>query len=231
MTNNPQIAKYFELSEKDNCVFFTGDKAECLIPQRYIDKEFLIIDSKLSVLAVFTIIVNEKILGGILIPVMITMDPVSTETRTIDGVQYFVAILNKGSQFICSLDLVQIDRTGYDIWLELISLAHMPLFIDYNDTAFIFDNMKEFTGSALKANHVMLEIIMAHVNRDPQNLTVPYRLTNMSQPPVQITLRDIGHGTSSTHSRLIGSYSDIGRTAALINQSDENNELEDYFRM
>ena len=65
MTNNPQIVKYFELSEKDNCVFFTGDKAECLIPQRYIDKEFLIIDSKLSVLAVFTIIVNEKILGGI----------------------------------------------------------------------------------------------------------------------------------------------------------------------
>lgn len=229
LSNN--ISDYFELSEKDNCVFFIGDKAECLIPQRYLDKEFLIMDSKLSVLAVFSIIVDDHLLGGILIPSMITMDPVNTETRTIDDTQYIVATLHKGSQFICNLDLVMVDRTGYDIWLELISLGNMPAFIDYNDTAFIFDDMKEFTGKKIGADHAILEIIMAHMHRDPHDLTVPYRATAMTERPAQITLRDIGIGTSATHSRLIGAYADIGRTAALLNQSDENHELEDYFRM
>ena len=226
-----EFSKYFELSEKDNCVFFTGEKAECLIPQRYIDKEFLIIDTRLTVLAAFSIIINERLLGGILIPSMIIMEPSATETRVINGIQYFVATLKKGNQFICNLDLVQVDRTGYDLWLEFISTANMPLFLDYGNTPFIFDDMKEFTGKAIAVNHAILEIIMAHVHRDAKDLTRPYRLTNMSQPPAQITLRDIGHGTSSTHSRLVGSYSDLGRTAALLNQSDENHELEDYFRM
>lgn len=225
------VEKYFELSEKDNCVFFMGDKAECLIPQRYLDKEFLIMDSKISVLAAFTIIINDTLVGGILIPTMITMDPVSVELETRDGEQYYVATLKKGSQFITNLDVVQVDRTGYDIWLEFISLAHMPSFIEYNDTCFIFDDMKEFTGKAINTNHVILEIIMAHLHRSQDDLTIPYRLTTMKKPPEQITLRDIGHGTSSTHSRIIGSYSDIGRTAALLNQSDENHELEDYFRL
>ena len=225
------IAKYFELSEKDNCVFFMGDKAECLIPQRYLDKEFLIMDSKISVLAAFTIIINDTLIGGILIPTMIVMDPISIELENRDGEMYYVATFKKGSQFIANLDVVQVDRTGYDLWLEFVSLAHMPTFIDYNDTCFIFDDMKEFTGKAINTNHVILEIIMAHLHRDANDLTVPYRLTPMKQKPAQITLRDIGHGTSSTHSRIIGSYSDIGRTAALLNQADENHELEDYFRL
>lgn len=225
------LSKYFELSEKDNCVFFMGDKAECFIPQRFVDREFLIIDSQVSVLAAFSILVNDSVFGGILFPAMFTMAPVSINLETRGENQYYVARLTKGCQFVTNLDIVQIQRTGYDFWLEFVSTAHRPEFIDYNDSCFMFDDLKEFTGKSIKVNHVIMEIIMAHLNRDPKNLTVPYRLTSMKEPPEAITLRDIGHGTTSTHSRIIGAYADIGRTAALLNHSDQNNELEDYFRM
>ena len=165
-----------------------------------------------------------------LLPAVIIMDPVETRNETVDNVQYFVCEFHKGSKFMVSNSILQDNKLCYQMYLEYLSLGNMPSYITYKNVIGLFDNMEEITSLSLPVDHVIFEMIYAHVYRDSDDITVPYRYTNMSKPPIQVTLRDVAHGASSTHGKIFGSFSDDGRNAALINQSDTNHELEDMWR-
>ena len=116
------------------------------------------------------------------------------------------------------------------MWNEFLTYGHMPSFVRYNDAAFLFDNNKKFTGKQLEGDHVIYELVIAHCFRDAKDKNIPYRNTNMSELPAQITLRDITYGASTTHSRIVGSYADVGMINAALNKVEENHDLEDLFR-
>ena len=207
-----------------------GDKLEIFIPMRYQAKNLLIIEDKISALGIFSMRINDSIDCGLQIPAVIQIDPISTHLETINENQFFVCELHRGSRLITNLYVLQNEKLGYAVWLEFLSLGNMPSFINYHNAAFLFDDMKEITGKGIPVNHAVFEIIFAHVYRDAKDLNTFYRHTRMTEPPAQVTLRDVGHGPSSTHGRILGSYSEDGRNAALLNQSEHNSTLEDFFR-
>lgn len=224
------LSQYFEQDDKENCVRFIGDKLECFIPVRYKNENFLIVADKIQALGIFSIRINDTLTGGLQIPAVIQIDPTETYETTIDEEKYFVCVLTKNHRVMCSLDVMQIEKVGYFMWREFLSLGHFPSYINYQNVNSLFDDLKEITGRGLGANHAILEIILAHLFRDPDDLNIKYRHTPMVKPPAHVTLRDVSYGPSTTHSRIFGSYSDIGRNAALLNQSDTNSELSDLFR-
>lgn len=225
-----EIDRFFELDKKEKCVRFLGDKLEIFIPMRYQNSNFLVVENKVHTLGIFSMRVNDSIEGGLQMPAVIQVDPVDTYVETKDGEQYFVCVLNKGSRIMTTTGVLKNDKIGYFMWTEFLSLGRMPEYITYDNSVSLFDDLKELTGKGTNTDHVLMEIVLAHVFRDPDNLNVFYRHSNMNKKPAQVTLRDVAYGPSSTHSRIIGSYSDDGRNAALLNQSDQNHTLEDFFR-
>ena len=227
----PAVDQFFEIDEKNDCVRFIGDTLEIFIPMRYQSKNYLIIKDKIDALGIFSMRVNGSIEGGLQIPAVIQIDAAETYNETIDGEQFFVCKLNKGGRIMTTLKVVKDKELVYFIWTEFLSLGHMPKYMTYDGATTLFDDLKEITGSGTGVDHALIEIILAHVYRDPNNLSIFYRHTDMRQPPAQISLRDIGYGASTTHARIIGSYADVGRNSALLNQSDQNHTLEDLFRL
>ena len=224
------VDQFFELDTVNKCVRFTGDKLEIFIPMRYQTKNYLIIEDKIQALGIFSLRVNGSIDGGLQIPAMIQIDAAETRNETIDGEPYFVCVLNKNNRIMTTTTLVKNDRVIYFMWTEFLSLGRMPKYMTYDSATTLFDDLKEITGKGTGVDHSLIEVILAHVYRDPNDLNIFYRHTGMRQPPAQISLRDVGYGAATTHSRIIGSYADIGRNSALLNQSEQNHTLEDLFR-
>ena len=77
------------------------------------------------------------------------------------------------------------------MWNEFIALGHLPSSITYNDVIGLFDNMRKFTGKGIPVNHAVLEMIYAHLYRNPENMTEAYRLTDRTVPPKMINLPEV----------------------------------------
>lgn len=229
MKENP-LLDFFELNNKDNCIYFKGDNLKCYIPRKYEKKEYLIIHDKVSALGIFDICVNDKYEGGIQIPAVITLDPVDMYDTTIDDVKYLTCELTRGSQFITDLDVLQNNDIPYYMWTEYLSLGNLPRYLGYDDCATLFDTANKFSGKGLEANHAVYELIISYMFRDKKSINTFFRHTDMKDEPQIVNIRDIAHSATTTHSRIIGSYGDAGRTSALLNQSEENHPLEDLFR-
>ena len=232
-----EIADLFELSTEDNCVRFLGEKLECYIPERYQSFGFLELGATVKTLGIFKMVVNDEYECGLQLPTTIEMYPtdiyqesISPDDNEAKKDKFYVCSFDKGGQVVTNLNLVQNDKVGYTCWREFMSVGHMPLYIDYDNVAFLFDDLKECTGKGISADHAVLEIIYSHLFRDANDANIPYRNTNMARAPQRITLTDISNGLTGTFAKIAGSYAQQGYNAALLNQSDENVELEDLFR-
>ena len=52
----------------------------------------------------------------------------------------------------------------------------------------------------------------------------------MKQPPEIIQFRDIAHGTVTTTGKIIGNYFDDSLRSAIVNPTEEGNDLENIMR-
>lgn len=224
------IDQYFEVNEKDDCVRFVGDKLEVYVPMRYEPKNYLVIGEKIQALAIFSMRINETTECGIVLPAVIVMDPSKTYETTIEGDKFFVCEFSKGDRFMCSLEILKNDKIGYYMWTEFLSLGNVPSFISYETILSLFDDVGETTGVAINVDHAVIEIVYAHLYRKKGDLSTYYRHTDMKSPPDMVSLRDVGYGPTTTHSRIIGAFAEEGRNAALLNQEEHSSRLEEYFR-
>lgn len=224
------ISNFFEENTKDDCVRFIGDKLECFIPTRYASDNYLNIGETIQALGVFYLRINDTIEGGLQLPAVITIEPTETYETTMDEESYLVCVLKKGDKIMNTLSVMQIEKIGYFLWREFLSLGRIPKYLSYEYAFGLMDDLAEITGRGTRSNHAVLEIIYAHIFRDANNLNIKYRHTSMTQPPAHVTLRDVSYGPASTLGRIAGSYTDTGINSALLNQSDQNHEIEDLFR-
>lgn len=224
------MIKLFEYNEKDNKFYVTCNKLQCYIPKRYEDKDYLHIADTVTTLGIFTMIVDDKYEYGLNFPSLVTMTPDIIDQETKDDKRYYVCTLHKGSIFHNTNISIKNSHIGYDMWMEFLTQNNRPSFLNYNNIISLYDNVSDCTGLNLPKSHVLFELVYSHMFRDKDNPNLQYRHTDMKKEPVVINLHDVSFGTTTTHSRLFGSYDAIGMNAALVTKETKNNELEDVFR-
>lgn len=228
------VSQYFQEDEKDKCVRFIGDKLLCYIPQRYENLGYLDITDKVTTIGVFPMLINDKFHCGLQLPGIIQIEQSELTQETKDGVEYYVLELHRGDKILRTTDLLENDKVGYIMWLLYVSNGVPLTFADYEMMAGLFDDIKEFTGKDIGANHAIYEMIIAHLSRDPKDLTKLWRHTSMTPgtKPKQLPLRAIGEITTSTHAKLTGSYFAEALNSAAITQDTDTNpdSLENLFR-
>lgn len=229
-TKLEDVTRFFETDSENDCVRFMGDELICYIPKRYENYQFLHIGEYIESLGIFKMVINGKYSCGLQLPAIITIKPVSTEWTTIDDEKFLVAYLDRGSQLLTTLNLLHNDKVYFSTWREFLSVGHLPLYVNYNNIAFLFDNLKETTGRDINIDHSVLEIIYSHLFRDMSDLNVFYRHTPMNKEPAHISLKTVSYGPSGTFAKIAGSYAQDGYNSALLNQADRNSELEDLWR-
>ncbi len=224
------ISRYFVTDQEHDCVRFMGNEVVLYIPKRYENYQFLHIGERVECLGIFKMVINGELVCGLQLPAIISIDPVSMEWTTIDDEKFLAVTLTHGSNILTTLHLLQNDKIYFTTWREFLSVGHLPLYINYENIAFLFDDLKETTGKGINIDHSVLEIIYAHLFRDSEDLNVFYRHTSMSKEPTTISLKTVSYGPSGTFAKIAGSYAQDGYNSALLNQADRNSELEDMWR-
>jgi hypothetical protein len=145
-------------------------------------------------------------------------------------IQYVKLSLSNGCKFICNTERIADSAIVYAAWMEFITRGRLPYWITYDALATLFDQAKSMCDQNINVDHVVLELIFSHLCRDPDNLAIQYRHTDRAKLFKAIALRDVGYATTSTTSRLMGSYFGAALNSSLLQTTEDHSEIEDLLR-
>ena len=220
----------FQQENPSSPVIFTGDQCVVNILQKLEETyECVSVTDTVTTIGVFDMEVD-GIQSGMFLVGRIEMCPSDVARVTIDNTPYIQLTFKKGDTFIKTTNIVIEAKLAFIIWVEYIKFAHTLKAMSYADQAAMFDKMRLSTGITFPVDHSVYEAIFAHLSRDANDFTIPYRNTPMKDDFRRIQLNDVAHAARSTSARIIGAYNKEGINAALDNPNDAHSEIEDLLR-
>jgi len=227
---DPKVLAKFQQKSPTSPVIFTGDRCEVDILQKLEETYHCVsIRDTVTTIGVFDMMVD-GIQSGMFLIGRIEMCPSEVERVMVDDTPYIRLIFKKGDTFMKTTSIVVEEKLAFYVWLEFIKFAHTLKAMTYEDQAAIFDKIRSSAGITFPVDHSVYEALFAHLSRDKNDFTVPYRNTNMKEEFRRIQLSDVAHAARSTSSRIIGAYNKDGINAALDNPNDANSQIEDLLR-
>jgi hypothetical protein len=224
------IDQFFSYDPQQKSLTFNGTSLVVYAPKRYEVYNLLKLADNVTTLGVVDLIINDTYQAGLLLLTTIEMEPDTVSTVMVDEIQYIKMTLSQGSKFICNTERIADASIVYSCWVEFIARGKLPYFIKYDELATLFDTTKSICDQALNVDHVILEVIYSHLARDPDNMSIQYRLTDMKEAFKFISLRNVGYATTSSTSRLLGSYFQNALNSSLIQTTSDHSEIEDLLR-
>jgi hypothetical protein len=197
------------------------------VPERYQNYEILEFqENDVATFGVFDLTIDGEE-HGLLLPSIIHLQPSSIEKiSSSEGKVFYDLHFETNDIFISNTMFLKIDSLVYVAFLEFIQYGKLPKFLDYTQTAFLMALLSKICGLRFDVNHAIVEIMISHLCRDQKNPNIFYRQTDYKNPPKFIPLAHISYGTTSTTSKLLGSYLTDGIRSALVNQNDVSYEFE-----
>lgn len=226
---HPNVLKKFSQANADSPVIFTGDLCKVRILEKFEALDALAVGDTVKTIGVFDMVVDGEVSGMFLLG-RVEMKPSIVDTVEQDGARFYELTFHKGDTFIVSMNTIVEDFLPYSVWMTYIRTPNVMKAMSYQDQSFIFDLIKKTSGSGFPVDHVVYEAIFAHLSRDPNDLTLPYRNTKMDGDFKRIGLGDLAHAGRSTSSRVIGAWFSDGINAALSRPNDANSPIEDLLR-
>lgn len=107
------------------------------------------------------------------------MEPSYIYKEREDDVDFIVGEFHKGDKFIAYDTVMQQPFIAYATFVEFINNGRVPSFLSYNQMAVLFDNISRICNFNPRINHAVFEMIYAHLSRDPDNMNIKYRHTDM----------------------------------------------------
>jgi hypothetical protein len=224
------IDQFFSYDPKLKEMVFTSTSLKVIIPQRYSVYNLLDISDTVTTLGVVDLIIDETFQAGLLLLTTIEMEPDDVSTIMVGDLQYVVVTLSQGSRFICNTERIADSTIVYALWMEFITRGKLIYNIGYDALATLFDQAGPMCDANLGVDHVLFECIYAHLTRSSENLAVQYRHTDRTEPFKFIELRNVGYATTSTTSRLMGSYFSSALNSSLIQTNTEQSDVESLLR-
>lgn len=221
---------YFSYDAITKEMVFTGESLVVYIPKRYEVYNLLILSDTVTTLAVLDMVINDTYRAGLLMLTTIEMEPDDVTQIMIGDIPYVVLTLSQGNRFICNTERLADSSIVYAIWMEFITRGKLIYNITYDTLATLFDQSLSMCNTAISVDHVIFEVIYSHLCRDPRNLAVQYRHSDQSQGFQMIPLRSVGYATTSTTSRLMGSYFADSLNSSLIQTTTEKTDVESLLR-
>jgi len=228
---DPRVLGKFSQKDPSSPVIFTGDQCVVTILQKMEETYNCVeVSDKVTTIGVFDMVVD-GIQSGMFLVGRIEMHPSNIE-RVVgeDNTPLIQLTFKKGDIFIKSTNVVVESKLAFYVWLEYIKFAHTLKAMTYEQQAEMFDRMRLSTGITFPVDHVVYEVIMAHLSRSQDDFAIPYRNTDMKKDFVRIKFGDVAHAAKSTSARIIGAYDKEGIVTALVNAPETNSQIEDLLR-
>ena len=206
-----------------------------VIPYRYLQAKLAIVESRISTICVFAIIVDNKFAVSNLCSTMV-LSPSSTNIATYNDEDFFEFEFSRGSVITPNINLVVDDINAFNVYSEFIAKGNVPWFLDYDDCGKILITAHNYAGINLAGNNIPLELIIGTIARSNKDLYTYYRSTLQTQqdiktkPVVYVPFKSVSYSATSTAGKIMGSYFDEGLTSALTNDNNGSEGVEIVLR-
>lgn len=223
-----------DLKTLNNDTVITEKGCRIYIPEKYQDSRLVTVGVETYILGLFGIVVGNQY-GVSMAPTQMRIEPDVVQTVKIDDVEYLEFTFEPKSVVIANVNVVQDNQLLYSIYNEFISKGNVPWYFNYKDLGDLFELSKYYTGTKLGANHVIPEIIVATISRNPENLKQHYRHTlktpkDLKTDPKVVKLNSVTYGATNTTTKLIGAYYGDGINSALVHPSTKEEPIEEVLR-
>lgn len=213
-----QTMNYFKV--QGTTLVFTGKQLEVFVPKRYEMHNALTVTDTVKTVGFFDMVINGTIETGMQWAAMITMKPSTMETVQLGKESFLKLTFVQGDTFLTDTRYVRSTRIAYVLFYEMGYGGHIPKFVMNGKTGTIYDYISHVTGLYFNANHAILEMIESQLERDVNDISKLWRLTNRSKKPTRLGLQAVAQLTQSTTGKLSGSYIKQGLESALAHSQD-----------
>ena len=207
-----------KLFVKDNKMF-TKEDMKIQVPVRYLTRNMLRIDDKVTCLGIFAIIDSDLNYAVMNVITGINLLPSGIVRTIIDDVEYIELLFGAGEVIITNLDVFISDEHIYTVFDEFLLKAKIPWYMDYGDIANIFLTALDFTGTHVNKSPEILELTAAATARSAKDINEPYRWTartGVSGDKISVSLSDMFNSIGNTTNKLSGAYFDKGIISSLV---------------
>ena len=221
------------LVEKNNQLI-TKTGCKIVIPASYTSKGLAVISSEVSILGIFAIIIDGNFYSVSRSTSMMTITPTQIENEMIADAEHLVFTFAPGSVVIKNTMLVKNKKLVNNIMDYFVDYGHSPWFISYVDHAELFANSKYFNDIRLGQSQAVLDVITAHVSRNPNKFEQYYRHSlketgDLFRQPTFIATRDIANNATSNLARINGSELQRSIKSSLLATPERAEPLEQHF--
>lgn len=234
LKRRPELFKsYFK---KVNNITVTNENIRIIIPERYINKEFIFMGASTRLLGVYAILDDNNNYCVVTSPIFQDLSPVNISEVMVDNVLHKVLHFNKGDVVISNNTMVKSDNFIYDMFDEFYIKGNIPFYLNEDDVADLFLEADKFAGSNVGKNPLTYEILTAVIARDPKNNAEFFRRKIKSESdkttmsPVYVGLNNIYYSFDNTAARTIGGYYGSGVVTAIVNPETSPTMVADLLR-
>jgi len=230
LQRNPELIKKDWVTQEDDTII---TKAGCKIyvPARWAEQRLLYIGNETFALGYFAVVIGQSY-AVVTTCTMVSLAPSITKQVTIGDTSYYEFQFDPGTIVVRNVNCVMDDTMPYQVYREFIELGKVPGYLNYYDMCNLFESVPELAGVSLGANEAVLSAIASSVMKDPDDLrrSFAFRVGESGVEPAIVPFRDVQYGATNTTAKLMGSFSDLAVTAALVNPSERQERFEDLMR-
>lgn len=213
----------------------TTKPCKIYFPVRYEEVGLATVANTVSTVAYIGIVVDDSY-GIINIPTYVKLEPSFINKIKIEDTPYYELEFEENSTIFSTLECIKNDILTYYIYNEFIAGGNIPWYMKYEDLVRIFDKSRKFAGVDIGSNLEISDMVVSNIARDRKDLTKYYRsiyngpLSEKTNPPEIVSLRNISYGATNTTAKLLGNYFSDSLTSALINPSERLESIEEKLR-
>lgn len=211
-------------------------KADCAIvfPSRYLKRGLAVIESDVKVFGVYALVMEDGSYSVSNIPTFVRTRPWNISEEIYDDVEYTILHFEANSTLITNTQVVKSDGFAYDYFDEFIIKAKIPFFMTYEDMVRTSLMMRKYAGSGIGDNSATVELIVSLIAREPNDFKLEFRRALNKgakvSHPAWVPLESVYYTFDNTLNRVLGSYSDQGITASLVDKTEEAGRIEKILR-
>jgi hypothetical protein len=212
-----------------------NDDCVVLFPERYLNKNLAVIDSEIKVLGIFAILDTKGKYSVCNIPAYLSLSPSNTLDTKMDDILFKELEFKKDSIFMDGSKIVKTEEFVFKLFDEFFIRGNIPWFMDYEDLSSIFRYGKKYAGTNLGNDPVTWELLTSVASRNPEDRleyfrTIIKNVNDKNKKPAYTALLSIYYSFNNTVNKLVGSYMDKGITSALVNPSENVENVEKLLR-
>lgn len=190
-------------------------------PKYWLEGNLGSIDSKITVFAFISFVVDDKYFSHLDAIAMISLNPLDVSVVKIEDVEYYQLSYMPGETIADSITLVKDGKNVFETFNEFLSKSKVPWYMGYTHTCGVFSTALKHAGYNTRTDRAIESFMTANRARDPKNGSKLFRYSVKSQEeletvsPVLLPLTSVS-GATSASSRLAGSNMKEGIVESII---------------